>query len=124
MAARLSVWRGYASIRAGRRGAAAPGCGPAIPGISAGGSLSVGLYALPAGATDAQAPHSEDELYFVSGGQARVTVGDDEQAVGPGSIISVPARVPHRFHAITENLSLLVFFAPAEYSQASAPAVP
>ncbi len=53
-------------------------------------------------------------------GRARVTVGDDEQAVGPGSIIYVPAGVTHKFHAITEDLSLLVFFAPAEYSQASA----
>jgi quercetin dioxygenase-like cupin family protein len=81
-------------------------------------ALSMGLYELPAGATDPQAPHSEDEVYYVSGGRARVTVGDGEQAVGPGSIIYVPAGKPHYFHAITEDLRLLVFFAPAEYSRA------
>jgi len=82
-------------------------------------ALSLGLYVLPAGAVDPQAPHSEDEVYYVTAGRASVTVGEQEQAVGPGSIIYVPATVPHRFHSITEDLSLLVFFAPAEYSQAS-----
>jgi hypothetical protein len=30
----------------------------------------------------------------------------------------VAARVPHRFHTIEGDLTILVFFAPAEYSQA------
>jgi len=33
-----------------------------------------------------------------------------------GSIVFVAARVPHRFHSIAEDLTVLVFFAPAEYS--------
>jgi len=82
-------------------------------------SLSMGLYELPAGGTDTQSPHTEDEVYYVGAGLARVNVGDEEQAVGEGSIIYVPAGVPHRFHTITQDLSLLVFFAPAEYSQAT-----
>jgi len=81
-------------------------------------ALSVGLYALPAAAADPQAPHSEDEVYYVTHGAARVTVGDEERAVRPGSLVYVPAGMPHHFHTITEDLSLLVFFAPAEYSQA------
>ncbi len=36
-----------------------------------------------------------------------------ERPVGR-TIIFVKAGVEHRFHTITENLSLLVFFAPAE----------
>jgi mannose-6-phosphate isomerase-like protein (cupin superfamily) len=47
-----------------------------------------------------------------------VTVGDEERAIGPGSVIFVAAGVTHRFHSITADLSLLVFFAPPEYSQA------
>jgi hypothetical protein len=37
--------------------------------------------------------------------------------VTAGSLVYVPARVEHRFHTITQNLTVLVFFAPAEYSQ-------
>jgi quercetin dioxygenase-like cupin family protein len=45
-------------------------------------------------------------------------VGDEDRAVGAGSIIYVAANVEHRFHSIEEELKVLVFFAPAEYSQA------
>ena len=85
-------------------------------------ALSVGLYELPAGGVDPQQPHTEDEVYCVTGGRAKVTVGEEERAIGPGSIVYVAANIPHRFHTITEDLSLLVFFAPAEYSQTKATA--
>jgi mannose-6-phosphate isomerase-like protein (cupin superfamily) len=81
-------------------------------------SLSMGLYELPAGGSDSKQPHTEDEAYYVVSGRALITVGKDERAVAPGSVIYVPAATPHRFHSIQENLSLLVFFAPSEYSQA------
>lgn len=38
--------------------------------------------------------------------------------VGPGSVLYVPAGAPHRFTAITSDLSAIVLFAPAEYSRA------
>ncbi len=76
------------------------------------GSLSLGRYALAAGATDPQAPHAEDEVYYVVSGRAMIQVGDEERPVSPGSIIFVGAKAPHRFFAIREDLSLLVFFAP------------
>jgi mannose-6-phosphate isomerase-like protein (cupin superfamily) len=76
--------------------------------------LSGGLYVLEAGATDPQSPHTEDELYYVVRGRARVTVGDDERDVQPGSVVFVAATVPHEFHDITERLELLVVFGPAE----------
>lgn len=78
--------------------------------------LSVGLYELPAGATDPQGPHTEDEVYQVVSGLARFTVGDEDRAVGPGSILFVAADAVHRFHEITEDLVVLVFFGPAEYT--------
>ena len=43
-------------------------------------------------------------------------MGDEDVAVGPGHLLTVPARVEHRFHSITEDLLLLTFFAPAEGS--------
>ncbi len=77
-------------------------------------SLSVGLYALPAGATDPQRPHTEDEVYHVVGGRARIRVGGEDRAVEAGTVVFVEAGVEHRFYAIEEDLTVLVFFAPAE----------
>ena len=80
--------------------------------------LSVGLYVLAAGEPDRQRPHTEDEVYYVISGRGRVTVGDEVRAVGPGSIVFVATAVPHRFHDITEDLTLFVAFGPAEGSRA------
>jgi mannose-6-phosphate isomerase-like protein (cupin superfamily) len=79
--------------------------------------LSVGTYSLRAGATDGQNPHSEDEVYVVTGGRAQFTGGTQTVDVSPGSVLFVPAHEPHRFHDIVEDLSLLVFFGPAEGSR-------
>ena len=81
-------------------------------------SLSMGVYRLPAGGVDPQSPHTEDEVYYVVSGRALIRVGDEDRSIGPGSIVYVAASVPHRFHAIEDELIVLVFFAPAEYSQA------
>src|SRR5512139_3296085 len=81
-------------------------------------SLSMGVYRLPAGSVDPQSPHTEDEVYYVISGKALIRVGDDDRSVGASSIVFVAAHVPHRFHTIEEDLTVLVFFAPAEYSQA------
>jgi len=76
--------------------------------------LSVGLYVLPAGGVDRQVPHAEDEVYHVLAGEARLTVGDEIRPMGPGTTVYVAAHVPHRFHDISSELRLLVFFAPPE----------
>jgi mannose-6-phosphate isomerase-like protein (cupin superfamily) len=81
------------------------------------GSLSVGLYRLAAGADDPQAPHGEDEVYYIVSGRARLTAGDEDMAVAPGSTIFVAREIPHRFHSIEEDLSVLVFFAPEHVPQ-------
>ena len=78
--------------------------------------LSVGLYQLAAGETDPQGPHTEDEVYHVVSGRARIAVGEEDREVGPGSVLFVAADVVHRFHDITEDLVVLVFFGPAEYT--------
>ena len=78
--------------------------------------LSMGLYVLPAGATDPQSPHTEDEVYYVVSGRAKIKVADEDRDVQAGSIVYVAKDVEHRFHSIEEELKVLVFFAPAEYS--------
>ncbi|MEE8217677.1 MAG: (d)CMP kinase [Vicinamibacteria bacterium] len=79
-------------------------------------ALSVGLYRLPAGSEDEQRPHGEEEVYLVLEGKGRFKMGDEDVVAAPGHLLSVPARVEHRFHSIEEDLLLLVFFAPAEGS--------
>jgi mannose-6-phosphate isomerase-like protein (cupin superfamily) len=78
--------------------------------------LSMGLYVLPAGGTDPQSPHTEDEVYYVVSGQAKIKVADEDRVVQRGSIVYVVKNVEHHFHSIEEELTVLVFFAPAEYS--------
>jgi mannose-6-phosphate isomerase-like protein (cupin superfamily) len=79
-------------------------------------NLSMGLYILSASGTDPQSPHTEDEVYYVVSGKAKIKVGDDDRAVQAGSIVYVAKNVEHRFHSIEEELTVIVFFAPAEYS--------
>ena len=74
--------------------------------------LSVGLAVWPAGSTDRQQPHKEDEVYYVIEGRGTIRVADEERAVQAGSLVFVAAGVEHRFHDIEEDLRVLVFWAP------------
>lgn len=80
-------------------------------------ALSAGVYQLAAGANDPQQPHTEDELYYIVAGRARIRVAEEDAPVEAGSLVFVAANVEHRFHTISEDLTVLVFFAPAEHSQ-------
>ncbi len=81
-------------------------------------ALSAGVYVLRAGETDPQRPHREDEIYYVTSGRGMIRVGTEDRPVEPGSVVYVPPQVAHRFHSITEELRVLVVFAPAETSPA------
>ena len=74
--------------------------------------LSLGTYSIPAGGVDDQQPHTEDEIYVVRTGRATVVTPSGTAAVGPGSVIYVPAGEEHRFTGVTEDLALIVIFAP------------
>ena len=58
------------------------------------GSLSLTVARWPAGSTDDQQPHTEDEVYYVAAG------------------------VEHRFGEITQDLEVLVFWSPARHTSA------
>jgi mannose-6-phosphate isomerase-like protein (cupin superfamily) len=77
-------------------------------------AMSAGLYVLPAGGTDMQRPHHEDEVYYVVRGRARFKADKEDGEVSAGSVIFVAAEVEHRFYDVAEELAVLVFFAPAE----------
>src|ERR1051326_7346030 len=76
--------------------------------------MSAGVYVLDAGASDPQKPHHEDEMYYVVRGRGRMQAGKEDREVRAGTVIFVAKEVEHRFYDITEELVVLVFFAPAE----------
>jgi mannose-6-phosphate isomerase-like protein (cupin superfamily) len=78
--------------------------------------LSVGVYLLPPGGTDDQKPHHEDEVYYAVSGRGALRVGDEDHQVQPGTLLFVRAEAVHFFHDITEELVLVVFWAPPEKS--------
>ena len=83
--------------------------------------LSVGTYSILTGGTDNQEPHTEDEIYLVTAGQATFEAGTGRSGVhrvrvGPGSVLYVPAGQVHRFTSVTADLAAVVVFAPAEGS--------
>ena len=74
-------------------------------------AINCGVYFLEAGSNDMQAPHDEDEVYFVLSGSARMRLGEDERAVGPGALLYISAATEHSFFEIEEDMTLLVMFA-------------
>ena len=78
--------------------------------------LSVGLSVLEAGATDPQTSPTEDEIYYIVSGSGTIEVAGEYREVSAGTVSYVDAHVDHRFDSITENLSVIVVFAPPRHS--------
>jgi mannose-6-phosphate isomerase-like protein (cupin superfamily) len=83
------------------------------------GDLSLGTYSIPAGGLDDQTPHTEDEIYVVRSGRATLVTASGIVDVGPGSVVFVPAGERHKFTEISEDLALVVVFAPPYGSRAA-----
>ncbi|PKB72638.1 MAG: hypothetical protein BZY75_06035 [SAR202 cluster bacterium Io17-Chloro-G7] len=81
-------------------------------------TLSLGLYVLTAGEKDPQSPHTEEEVYYILEGQGMIWVADEDRPLTAGSTVFVGVGVEHRFHSITQDLKMLVFWAPPWRSQA------
>ena len=62
----------------------APGAGDGVHWVEhlRASDLSVGTYSVPAGADDDQEPHTEDEIYVVTAGQATLKAGGTSDAEG------------------------------------------
>lgn len=80
-------------------------------------ALSVGTYSVPAGGPDTQQPHTEDEVYVVTAGRAVFEAAGRRVPVSAGTVLYVPAHEEHRFVEVTDDLAVVVVFAPPEYSQ-------
>jgi mannose-6-phosphate isomerase-like protein (cupin superfamily) len=77
-------------------------------------NVSMGIYSLAAGGEDLQHPHDADEVYVVLRGAATLRVESDNFDVRTGSVVSVDRGIDHHFTDITEDLQVLVVFAPPE----------
>jgi mannose-6-phosphate isomerase-like protein (cupin superfamily) len=75
-------------------------------------ALSVGLFTAAPGHVDGQSPHQVDEVYVVVAGRAVLEVDGVHTPVETGSVAYVPPHVPHRFLDVTEDLRVVVVFAP------------
>jgi mannose-6-phosphate isomerase-like protein (cupin superfamily) len=81
-------------------------------------AMSCGLYVLEPGEEDMQRPHDQDEIYYFLSGAAHIRVAaanrpPEDRTIAPGHVIFVAAHDEHKFHSITQELVLLVVFAPA-----------
>jgi quercetin dioxygenase-like cupin family protein len=76
--------------------------------------MSLGIYVLPAGAEDHQHPHGADEVYVVLRGRGSLRVRGQDNGIRQGSVISVDHGEEHRFVDVTEDLHVLVIFAPPD----------
>jgi mannose-6-phosphate isomerase-like protein (cupin superfamily) len=74
-------------------------------------ALTLDTYSIPAGGTDDQEPHTEDEVYMVQAGRATLVTTSGTVPVEPGSVVFVPAGEAHKFTDIAEDLALVVVFA-------------
>ena len=76
-------------------------------------SLSMGVYNIPAGTNDrvTHDPHDRDEVYVGISGKGRLTADGEEFDVEADTIVYVKAGVKHHFHDVTDDLTVLVFFA-------------
>ncbi len=80
-------------------------------------SMNAYIYELEAEAVDEQTPHGQDEIYYVVAGRSHFAAGAETVEVEPGDILYVRKNVAHKFLNITEDLKLLVVFAPPDIDE-------
>ena len=83
--------------------------------VMAGGSMRVDVFA-PGSNTDGrdrQQPHSQDELYFIQGGDGEIIINDQRFAARAGDAFFVAAGVAHHFENFnTDFVTWVVFYGP------------
>ncbi|MBX6323360.1 MAG: cupin domain-containing protein [Rhodospirillaceae bacterium] len=70
--------------------------------------MRVGVYA-PRGRDD-QTPHEQDEIYIVIAGSGTFERGEERVRFDPGTVLFVPAGMPHRFTDFGDDFATWVVF--------------
>jgi mannose-6-phosphate isomerase-like protein (cupin superfamily) len=60
--------------------------------------------------TDAQQPHTRDEIYFVISGHGTFVRDGRRQPFTAGEVLHVPAGVPHRFEEFSADFATWAIF--------------
>ena len=72
-------------------------------------SMTVARIILAKGALVPRHEHPNEQITNVLEGRLRFVVGDDEQIVGAGATVLIPANVPHLVEALEDSIALDVF---------------
>jgi quercetin dioxygenase-like cupin family protein len=81
--------------------------------LFSGDALFVGLNCFEPGQAQRTHIHAgADKFYLVLSGRARMSVGDQTQEVGPGTLVWAPADIPHGVAEALERTVMLVGIAP------------
>lgn len=72
------------------------------------GTLQVKMYQ-PTD-TDAQKPHTRDEIYVIASGAGWFVNGSEHHSFQTGDLLFVPAGVEHRFEEFTDDFFTWVMF--------------
>jgi quercetin dioxygenase-like cupin family protein len=75
-------------------------------------TMSVGVYALPKGATDDVQVHDFNEFKMILSGGARFDIGGGGVEATPGAIAYIEQGARHQFRRISDDLSVLVVWNP------------
>jgi mannose-6-phosphate isomerase-like protein (cupin superfamily) len=87
------------------------------------GSLLVKYYA-PLG-TDAQTPHTRDEIYVVAQGRGAFFDGHSRRVIAPGDLLFAAAGITHRFEDFSDDFGVWVmFYGPENGEEDVAPTSP
>lgn len=66
--------------------------------------IQLSIHTWPPGKAHGSHHHAHwEQVYYIFAGQARITVGDEEQVVGPGSAAFMPPNVEHDIVAVGEE---------------------
>ena len=68
-----------------------------LSSATTGRKVSIVDHRVPAGYAPHPHQHHDDEIFFIIDGQFAVRCGDDSWQAGPGSLVFLPAGVPHGF---------------------------
>jgi mannose-6-phosphate isomerase-like protein (cupin superfamily) len=88
---------------------------PFVPALTH-GTMRVELFAPGTSGLgqDIQQPHTQDELYLVQRGTSAFWLDGQTTSVGAGDVLFVPAGVPHRFEAFSDDfVTWVVFYGPS-----------
>jgi mannose-6-phosphate isomerase-like protein (cupin superfamily) len=72
-------------------------------------SMEVGIINLKKNQKDTQQPHESDEIYYVIGGNGKITIEENEHYVKPGSIIYIQKNVSHHFQTVGESELIVLY---------------